>query len=671
MTDAITQPNDEMVLQAVINFINARIESRDFSDVDTMIPVGNGEQSIHTVIRMNDFGSLSSIRASDIAVVYHAPTNTWYVSTALTKGMNTSESGEVALADLDIAHHDFLQAQSDVKKYGLHPIHFLTVQKGRTTTPLGVTIDSEVALDGLEHQLHAAAAGLEYAEALQAAGVPVENWVLLRALFSNPSFLRRLVEYAKPGWLVELFKGQEGLDFAKHLYATSSPKDRKMLRPLMEALNVDVRELDLLNSLYLKTAELGNRLVDKVYDGENSGEIAEKTCELDVDFVNNALQNMEVAYSFLANRENKPVNFAHKLENVRRMREELSQDASCAAEIWRRIAFPYAELLLGWLKNAKNSVLGSESDFEWDGNTQLGVLDVYQKAVNYLAVRTDFRLHGKLLSLQFPKETTLARLVWNRMGNEARVSSFAKFRAMGVVSELAKEVDTSRISKDRRVKAAEVLAEERASLDLLEPLMKVGKLYMVVDTSSSMEWAIEHYKNLQYALQSQKPFTLITFGDSQVTVSHNQTQHHVNLHPSGNTPLFPAMDVAYALASQDEDPLIVLFSDLEGNELHPSYLNAVPELGGKIPTSLPENYHSVRTLIVTDKARNDYRFSEFEARYPGVPLMIVKALHQGWSYKPIPFESLLKRIYNALNAVTKVNFYVDVATQTLYIKKAH
>jgi len=618
MANALANTADEIIIRAIINFINAQIENRNSSEIVTAdIPVDE-TRAIHVVVQMSNFENINVVRsADDLAIVYRQAEDTYYITTRLPKGMD--EANTVSLVNLDVAHHDYARAQQDVDLYGLNPIHFMRVRKGETVTPFGVKIISDVDLPGLNYQTHAVAAALNYAEMLLSNDVPVENWILLRALFANnPSFTRRLVEYDRPGWLADILRYNP--QYAMNIYAGASRKDKANLKPYMDALGIDTRHIDLIEKLYLKTAELGNRLAIRIFGQDKRRS-----------------RN---------GRGYRNLNRGQVIEMV----EPANSEKPTIKEI---------EGMLAELRDALDDLHGQ-------AGVAQPVLDTYRRAVEML-VRAKFRINGDTVHIQRPHDTTLEALVWGKMGNEAKLSSFQSFQDAGVAGDLAEEIDTSKVSTERLAKAAETLESSLSQLDLLGPIMDAGYLVLVVDTSSSMDWAVNLYRLLEQALESKKKYTLITFGNNRVTVSFNQFKHNISLRTLGDTPLVPAMSAAYAIASRHKDSLVVLLSDLEGNNEHPQFINAIPELGENIPTKAPDTLTGIRTLIISDKQENHWCYRQFTQRFPTA---LKTSVYIGDQMRQLSFREFLQRVYNALNQVTKITYYVDIPSKTLFINKA-
>lgn len=298
-------------------------------------------------------------------------------------------------------------------------------------------------------------------------------------------------------------------NFVERMYEASSSEDRKSLETFARAHGVNVSVYTLATKLFVKTAELGNRLVD-VLSGDS-----------------------------LEDSGSRPILQIVDVDVDTSTKEPVSQNE--------------VESLLHKIKK----VIADRNIDDTDNSIPL-----YRQAVKTLS-KMSLRINGDTLFSNFPREIGLARLVLTFLGETTKLSALKKFEALGIVTieniNLGKVKDSERIAK---AVAADVEIDILAGLKNKTPIL-------VIDVSGSMEPAISMLKWLEKKLTGQKAYYVVLFGDGQITVYEKSQNHDIETRAEGNTPLFPSIDVALQIAERekDNDPVIILISDFQNTAL--------------------------------------------------------------------------------------------------------
>lgn len=272
------------------------------------------------------------------------------------------------------------------------------------------------------------------------------------------------------------------------------------------------------------------------------------------------------------------------------------------------------------------------------------------------------RLNGDSLFTNFPKEIGLAKLVYNRIGESTKISAYKKFDAMGIAS--MQTVDMTKVHDSERTAKA---IQAKVDIDILAAIGNKTPI-IVVDHSGSMEKAIQLRNWLAQKLNGNKSYYIVLFGDGVINVYEKSQVHTIaKISANGNTPMYPAMDVAMQIAEKekDNDPVIILISDLDDTTLWDS--------------------------VVVRSSKETVRYSKTKPKFNDVQIISVYA--NGWlssasklaekkdklqKYHPLTqfielnsnFDEyeFLSKLYNVMNTVTKIEYWVE--NNTLFVRRA-
>lgn len=624
--------NDTRVKAMIYRELLLVLEGGQRGDVDSEITID--QERVALKVLTDNFQTLRPSDADFLAVPSTTDENTIVITAYVTKGDARGESGVIPLKQIEISHHDYLSAKRDVQALALHPLRFLKLRPGTNALPF-VTVENNSGLNlkGLDFQTHAAVATVDYAEKMQEYEQPVSNWLVVRALIGVPTFLRGMLGYYGkniPAWMIEILG--ENPEYVLRAYEGSNPQTRKLFQPVVNALGLTVQAAfaDAMLALLTSTGEFGNRMVDAVYGDETIKRVHR------------------------GNNKKDATGRAHKKAKNPLISGEIIDSGSveavdsCAEDI---------RALAAEVRKATAELRESRA-------VTKSMRKLYGRA---LAVLSNMpRINGKNVFIQLPRELALAKLVYDRMGYEARSSAFRYFNALGIAKDFNKEVDTTKLSDERVVKADEQVGKE-ANVDSFKPIAATSdEMATVIDTSGSMKWMIPIYAGMAPKMSSEKPYALFTFDEVIRYYPKSKQQVSKLTADGGATYLVPAVNAAIRLTSQKENGIVILISDLEarydGRDAGLAVENMMPEIG-----KLPEKSGAFKPkiLVVTDKDANASEaqdFSRYYAQSAEVYIVTIKTTDT--------WNTVLAKMLGALSQINRVAYSVDLEAKKIIIEKA-